>query len=352
MVPSATVQIGKSAVGDAQPVYVIAEAGVNHNGDVDTALRLIDAAVAAGADAVKFQIFSAARLAGPDAPPCEYQRAHGAPTSQFEMLKELELSPDDFQKLAAHANDAGIAFLATPFSTDDLSRLRDLKPPAIKIASPDLINFPLLDAAAQTRLPLIVSAGAATTPEIDRAVERIAANGAAGRLILMHCVSSYPTRPAEARLNRIAFLRQRHNVPVGFSDHTLREGVGAWAAAAGASILEKHFTLDRSAKGPDHFFSLEPPALARYIAAAKEAAASLGRGNGDFAESDSDVRRLSRVSIVADRAIPSGATLTADALSFRRPGEGIGPDRLDEVIGRRTNSDIPADTPLAWSMLE
>lgn len=251
-----------ACLGRPDGVYIIAEAGVNHDGCLEKARALIDAARSAGADAVKFQAFSAARIAAADAPTCAYQ-ATEAGESQARMLARLELSPADFAVLKRYAEQRGIAFLCTPFSIPDLEMLVALGVSALKIASPDIVNVPLLRAAAATGLPLIASTGAATLDEIDAAVALLTVAGARDRLSLLHCVSAYPTRPAEARLGCIRTLADRFGCPVGFSDHTDDAAFAALAVAAGARILEKHLTLDRSANGPDHFFSLEPDAMAR-----------------------------------------------------------------------------------------
>ncbi len=336
--------------GSAGGVFIIAEAGVNHDGCLDKARDLIDAAHAAGADAVKFQAFSAARLAADDAPKCAYQ-ATATGESQAQMLARLELSPSDFAALKRHAEQRGIAYLCTPFSIPDLEMLVALGVPALKIASPDIVNVPLLRAAAASGLPLIVSAGAATLDEIDAAVALLTAAGARDRLNLLHCVSAYPTRPADARLGCIRTLGDRFNLPVGFSDHTNDADFGALAVAAGARILEKHLTLDRSAEGPDHFFSLEPGAMARYVSGARRAMEALGTGRVAPTESELEVRRLARGSLVTNGPLRAGQALAAEHLTVLRPAGGISPDAFDSVIGRVLRVDVPAQTRIEWSML-
>lgn len=322
-------------------VCVIAEAGVNHDGDLNAAVALIDAAHAAGADVVKFQCFSADALAAANAPACEYQ-SQPAGVSQRDMLKKLELSRDGFAALKAHADRVGITFIATPFGIRELSVLIELGVSAIKIASPDIINLPLLDAAARSRLPLIVSTGAAEPHEIDAAVARIRRNNANPPLALLHCVSAYPTALADARLACIRTLAERYQTPVGFSDHTREVETGALAVAAGAVILEKHMTLDRRRTGPDHFFSLEPADFARYVEQARSAHMALGDGAVVVTPQQREVRQLARGSIVATRLIPTGTTLTADMLTVQRPGTGISPLEWDRVLGRVAGCDIHA----------
>jgi N-acetylneuraminate synthase/N,N'-diacetyllegionaminate synthase len=396
------VSIGNRQIGAAHPVYVIAEAGVNHNGDVAAARRLIDAAHEAGADAVKFQVFSADRLASASAPACAYQKQHGGQvTSQRDLLRRLELKLAAFRDLEAHADRLGIHFLATPFGLEELQFLAGLGLPAVKIASPDIVNVPLLKAAAQTAMPLIVSTGASILSEIDDAVRiicgprtpdsqspirhpqsaiprraplRVAAKhrspGALqssipnrqssivnrqspipNRLILLHCVSAYPTQPHEARLACVGTLARRFGVPVGFSDHTPDSDFSALAVAAGAVILEKHLTLDRQAPGPDHFFSLEPRQFGRYVAAARRAREALGDAEIRVAPVEMEIREYARRSIVAASAIAAGQVIEAHLLAVQRPGGGIEPGRWNDVVGRVAGTDIPPATRLSWSMI-
>ena len=346
------IRIGDVLAGPGQRVYVIAEAGVNHNGDVDTAKRMVDVARQAGADAVKFQAFRAERLVTRSAAMADYQKRDAPGTSnQYEMLRELELWPDAFAEIRAHCRECGIAFLATPFAPEDVAMLTALEPVAIKIASSDLTNTPLLEAAAETHLPLIVSTGAAKGDEIDAGIAWLRQRDAADRLILLHCVSSYPTDPCDANLRRIAVLADRFGVPTGFSDHTTGIETGALAVAAGAVMIEKHFTLNRSQAGPDHSFSLEPDELAAYIRNIRLAEQMLGSGGLDCADCENDVRRLSRASVVAAVDIAAGQVLRPHMLVVKRPAGGIEPAHLHELIGLTTAQDIPADTPLTWEMV-
>ncbi len=346
------IRIGDAVVGPGQRVYVIAEAGVNHNGDVDTAKQMVDVARQAGADAVKFQAFRAERLVTRSASMADYQKGRAAGASnQYEMLRELELWPDAFAEIRTHCRQCGVAFLATPFAPEDVAMLASLDPVAIKIASSDLTNTPLLEAAADTHLPLIVSTGAAKGDEIDAGVAWLRQRDAADRLVLLHCVSSYPTDPCDANLRRIAALANRFGLPTGFSDHTTGVETGALAVAAGAVMIEKHFTLNRSQAGPDHSFSLEPDDLAAYVRDIRQAEQMLGKGNLDCADCENDVRRLSRASVVAAVDIAAGQVLRPDMVAVKRPAGGIEPSRLHELIGLTVTQDIPADTALTWEMV-
>ena len=345
--------IGDHKIGSGLPVYIIAEAGVNHDGDPDRAHALIEAAANAGADAVKFQHFAADRLVAPGAPTCTYQRDHDtAAVHQHAMLNRLELPAEAFHPLKQHAGEKGLDFLATPFGTAELAFLVDkLHVPAMKIASSDLINEPLLTRAVRSGLPIIVSTGASVLEEVDRAIACVQKHGGSKRLILLHCVSSYPTRLEAARLRCIATLKQRYGFPVGFSDHTEETETGGHAVMAGAVIVEKHLTLDRNTPGPDHFFSLEPDAFAEYVRYVRVAERVLGDGKIAYAPDEEEVRKLARGRIVTAKAIPAGQRLTEDVLMVQRPGDGISPAQWGEVIGHVINRDLPANAPLDWSLL-
>jgi len=344
------VRIADRLVGPGAPVYIVAEAGVNHDGDPQRALALVDAAVQAGADAVKFQVFRASELVTSQAEAAGYQRAAGFGT-QMEMFSRLELSGQSFAQLAEYCRKRRIAFLATPFSVSDVDQVVRFGAPAIKIASSDLNNVRLLRRAVETGLPLIVSTGAATAAEIRQSVEWLRAWGADGRLILLHCVSCYPTPLEAANLRAIGTLETEFGVPCGFSDHTTSTQIGAWAVAAGACLLEKHFTLDRRARGPDHAMSLEPAELADYVQMARQAEKALGWGQVGMSTLEDEVRRLARRSVVSTRFLPAGTVLSAQMLTVKRPAGGIPADRLDELIGRRLRRDVPPDTLLSWDML-
>jgi len=342
--------IGHLPIGRNRPLCIIAEAGVNHDGDIDAAMDLIDAAQGAGADIVKFQYFSAEALASGTAPACAYQ-AQPAGVSQRDMLKKLELSHVDFIAMKQHADRIGIPFLATPFGLRELAALIELGVPAIKIASPDIVNVPLLDTAARSRLPLIVSTGAAELHEIDAAVARIRRIDANYPLALLHCVSAYPTALHDARLSCIRTLSDRYQTPVGFSDHTIEVETGSLAAVVGAAILEKHLTLDRRRAGPDHFFSLEPADFARYVALARSAPAALDDGTIAVTPGQREVRQLARGSIVAARLIPAGAMLAADMLAVQRPGTGLNPMEWDRIVGRIATREIQPGEQLVYDAL-
>lgn len=345
------VSIGRRTIGAGCRTYVIAEAGVNHDGLVERAVQLVDAAVAAGADAVKFQVFRANELTTQTAGMAVYQTTTGA-RSQREMLERLELSDAAFERISAHCRKCAIEFLATPFSIADLERLLFFGVRAVKIASTDVNNVPLLRAATDTGLPLICSTGAATAAEIRAAVKRLRTWGTGNRLVLLHCISSYPTPLEAANLRAIAALGREFGVPVGFSDHTIATQTGAWAVAAGACVLEKHFTLDRQASGPDHAMSLGPGELAEYVGHVRRAEAALGTGTLGMTAIEADVRAVARKSVVTARALRAGTVLTPDMLAIKRPAGGIEPDQLDALIGRKLTANIGRDKLLTWDVIQ
>lgn len=348
---SRCIRIGESEIGSGRTVYVVAEAGVNHNGELKNALALVEAAASAGADAVKFQAFRASALVTRNAPAVAYQQPQSHGGTQYDLLRRLEMPPSSFAAIQQRCRIAGVEFLATPFGVDDLAMLIHLDVHAIKIASPDLINMPLLEAAAHTGRPMILSTGAAEPEEIDETVEFLTRLGARERLAFLHCVSSYPTELRDANLRRIAALAQRTGCPTGYSDHTQSLETGMLATAAGALIIEKHFTLDRKQPGPDHAFSLEPDQLAEYIAGIRKTEVILGSGQLQLCEAEQDVRKLTRSSVVASENLPEGKCITRECLAVKRPGTGIRPADFERVVGKVAARDIPADTPLQWEML-
>ena len=346
------VTIGRHCISPGERVFIVAEAGVNHNGSVASAIQLVAAATQAGADAVKFQFFRAADVATASAPTADYQRQAGEDSSQRAMLARLELSLEDFSRITKTCDEQGILFLATPFCEADLIRLMALKVPAIKIASTDLTNPALLRAVASTSLPLILSTGASTLEEMQTAIDDLRRWGVADRLLLMHCVSAYPTPPEAINLRAIATLERTFGVGCGLSDHTTLTFTGAWATAAGACLLEKHFTLDRSATGPDHAMSLEPGELAEYVRQVRSVEHALGSGELGMTELEAPVRAVARKSVVAAVDIRRGTKITVKMLAFKRPGTGIAPGDVDRLIGRPVAIDISRDTVLSWDMLQ
>lgn len=339
------------SIGESFPVFVIAEAGVNHNGDLDTALRLVDAAAEAGANAVKFQTFSTDRLVTRQAPKAAYQRqTTDGRESQYQMLKRLELSFSDHERLLAHAWSCDIMFLSTPFDCASADLLFELDVPAIKIGSGELTNLPLLEYVARQAKPIILSTGMAYLGEVEEAVHCVQSRSDAP-LILLHCVSNYPAEESDVNLRAMLTMRQAFGLPVGYSDHTVGISISIAAAALGACVVEKHFTLDRSLPGPDHAASLEPDEIRAMVQAIRNVERALGDGIKRPSVSELDTARVARKSIVSQVDIPAGTTIDAGMLAIKRPGTGIPPRELKRVIGRTAQVAIPADTVINWEMV-
>lgn len=346
---------------NADHVYIIAEAGVNHNGQRDLAFALVDAAAEAGADAVKFQTFDAAKLASKSAPKAAYQKqSTDAAESQLAMLRKLELPREWHAGLQAHARQKGIEFLSTAFDTDSLAFLVDLGMPLFKIPSGELTNGPLLWQFARTGKPLVLSTGMATLSEVEQGLAIVAHALSAeaepasiddvwrswsradwrarlhGHVTLLHCTSQYPTPFAEVNLRGMDTLAQAFGLPVGYSDHTEGILIPVAAVARGAKIIEKHFTLDRSLPGPDHKASLEPAELTQMVRDIRALQAALGDGGKTPQPSEWDTRQAARQQVVAARDIAAGSVLARADLSTARCGSGLPPTALWGLVGQRT----------------
>jgi N-acetylneuraminate synthase/N,N'-diacetyllegionaminate synthase len=347
-----SVRLGARAIGPGHPVFVIAEAGVNHNGDLGHAKALVDAAAGAGADAVKFQTWITERLVAPDAPMAEYQaRNTGVEESQFAMLKRLELGRDEFRALDRYARERGIVFLSTPDEEESADFLESLDVAAFKIGSGELTNLPYLAHVARKKRPMLVSTGMGDLDEVRAAVETIRANGDSP-LVLLHCVSNYPTEPGDCNLRAIGTLARAFDVPVGFSDHTLGLAVPLAAVALGACTIEKHLTLDRTLPGPDQRVSATPEEFRALVAGIRDVEAALGDGVKAPRPTELPTRALVRKSLVASRPIPRGATITVDALIALRPAGGIPPGDRTRVVGRRARRDIRQGEAIGWDAIE
>ena len=345
------IEIAGRKIGHGQPCFVIAEAGVNHNGSLDLALKLVDAAVETGADAVKFQTFSAEDLVTEDAAKADYQvRVLGSDETQFEMLKRLELSRDDHFTVANYCREMGILFMSTPFDEGSVELLEEMGVAAFKISSGDLTNHPLLECIARKGRPMIISTGMANLEEVEDAVKAIRAAGSPP-LAVLHCVSRYPAAPDTVNLRAMQTMAGRFDVPVGFSDHTLGLEIAIASVAAGACILEKHLTLDCNLPGPDHQASLDPQAFRALMQGVRLVDAALGDGCKKPLPEEANTAIVARKSVVAARAIAAGESLTAAALAIKRPGHGFPPAKQSALIGRIARQSIPAGTVLTEEML-
>ncbi len=345
------IRIGNRAVGVGHPAFIVAEAGVNHNGSLDLARRMVDTAVKAGAHSVKFQTFNAERLVAPSAPKAEYQkRTTAAAESQLEMLRRLELSPKAHRDLMAYCRAQGILFMSTPFDEESADFLDDLGVVVFKIPSGEITNLPFLAHVARKGKPMIVSTGMAHLGEVEAAVRAIEEAGNR-QFVLLHCVSSYPANPAEANLRAMHAMATAFNAPVGYSDHTPGIEVALAAVALGACVIEKHFTLDRTLPGPDHQASLEPEELAALVRGVRIVELALGHGRKEPTAGELDTARVVRKSLIAALDIPKGTVLSAEMIAVRRPGTGLPPNMRAPLLGLTAKQDIPAGTVLTLEML-
>lgn len=346
---------------------IIAEAGVNHNGDLDRALAMVDAAAQAGADVVKFQTFRPAELVTAAAPKAEYQKASDGEGGQLEMLQRLELSEDAHFRLLSRCRERNIAFMSTPFDLPSLDFLVRLGVDTLKVPSGEITNAPLLLAAARTGKPIILSTGMSDLDDVGQALGVLAfgygaaANTAPGeaafrlalarhghlledRVTLLHCTTEYPAPVSEANLRAMATMAQAFGLKVGFSDHTRGIAVAIAAAALGAEVIEKHFTLDRTLPGPDHKASLEPDELAMLVAGVRDAFAALGDGVKVASPSEGKNRTVVRKSVVALAAIPAGTPFTTENIGVKRPGGGLSPMAFWSLLGGAAGRDyLPGD---------
>ncbi len=344
-----TFEIGGTQVGGGARCYVIAEAGANHNRDLGMARELIDVAADAGADAVKFQTYTGAGIYSSKTPRFEYLKDDRSPQ---ELLEAISLPRDWQPKLADHARDRGIHFFSSPFDHEAVDGLAELGVPAMKIASFEIVDLPLIRKAASVGVPLIVSTGMAVYGEIEDALQAAASEGN-DSVALLRCASVYPAPPEIMNLRAMGTMRDAFGVPVGLSDHTAGISVPAGAAALGMDLLEKHFTLDRSLEGPDHPYAIEPDELRAMIAGVREVEAALGNGRleGPSEEEKGEMYRLARRSLIAASDIPAGTEITREMLTVKRPGFGIAPKHLDLVVGRVARVDIEFDDVITWEMV-
>lgn len=346
-----TIYIEKRKIGSGHPCFIIAEAGVNHNGSLDLARQLIDVAVDAGCDAVKFQTFITEKVCSPDAPKATYQKeTTESDESQIDMIRKLELSFEAFRELRDYCIDKGILFLSTPFDYESADFLNELPVPAFKVPSGEITNIYFLEHLARKNKPLIISTGMATMDEVALAVETACAAGNK-KIALLQCVSNYPAAPSSMNLTAMHTLANAFGVPVGLSDHSVGIEISIAAAALGACIIEKHFTLDHALPGPDHRASLEPSELVNLVKSIRNVEAALGDGIKQPAAEELNTAQVARRSLVAAERIPAGTAITAEMLDILRPGTGLPPAMRPHVLGRRPHQDIQAGTILSLAML-
>ena len=331
------IKIGNKLIGEEEPCFIIAEVGSNHNGSLEQAKKLIDVAVDAEADAVKFQIFKAERLS--------------ADKKIQKILKKFEFKREWVKELSEYTKRKDILFLATPFDTEAVELSDKINIPAFKIASGDLTNLPLIKYIAKKGKPIILSVGLGTLEEIREALDVIYSTENEN-VALLHCVASYPTKPADVNLKVIETLKQKFQVPVGFSDHTMQISIPIGAVALGANIIEKHFTLDRKLEGPDHPYALEPEELEIMVKGIRDVEKALGSEIKQVGESERKGLVSARRSIHARGDIPKGTTITKDMIKIVRPCTGIEPKYLNQVLNTKAKKNILKDDVITWNDLD
>lgn len=346
-----TFSIGKKQIGSGNPCFIIAEAGVNHNGNPELAQKLIHAAAEAGADAVKFQTFVAERLVTAEAPKAEYQkRTTGSDESQLAMIRKLELPRECWAELRRLAEAKGLVFLSTPFDLGSVDFLNQLGVPAFKVPSGEITHPALLEKVATTGKPVLISTGMSSLAEVAAAVRIMEAKGLR-EFCLLQCTSNYPANPDDTNLRAMVTLEQEFGVPVGLSDHTEGIEVSIAAVAMGAAVIEKHLTLDRSMEGPDHTASMEPSEFKTLALGIRKVERAMGTGEKKAASSEQGVAQVARRSLVIARDLVAGTVLSESDLAYKRPGTGIPPTDAAKVIGRRTTRALSAGALLSWDDL-
>lgn len=345
------IKIGNKTIGEGDPCFIIAEAGVNHNGDLNCAKRMIEVASDLGADAVKFQTGKVDETVTRKAPMAEYQKNSKNPSeSQYQMLKKLEFTEEQWFELADFAENVDMIFFSKPSYEGAVDLLVKMGVPAIKIGSGDVTYLTLLQRVAKTGLPIILSTGMSTLGEIEDAINTIYSEKNRN-IILLHCTSNYPSIYENANLKAMLTLKQAFQVPVGYSDHSLGITVPIAAVSLGACVIEKHFTLDKNLPGPDHKASLEPHEFKEMVRSIRIAEEALGSPIKKPVEAEKEMRMIARKSIVANVDIAEGEIIKKEMLSFKRPGTGLPQTFLYLLVGRKARIDIKKDDIINWDMV-
>jgi N,N'-diacetyllegionaminate synthase len=345
------IDIGGRKVGTGHPCFIIAEAGVNHNGDPNVARKMVDAAVQSGADAIKFQTFKADRLTTLAAPKAEYQlHITDATESQYEMLCKLELPDESYGELMDYCTTRDILFMSTPFDEESADLLADLGMLVFKTPSGELTNLPFLAHIARKDRPMIISTGMSCLGEVEAAVnaiEKIVNHN----IVLLHCVSDYPANPKDVNLRAMQTMAKAFDLLVGYSDHTLGTEIALAAVVMGASVIEKHFTLDRSLTGPDHRASLEPDELKSLVSSIRIVESALGNGRKEPTACEKKTAAAARRSLVASRDLQVGSILTEEMISFKRPGTGLPISVKPYILGRTIRVPVKSGELLSLEMI-
>ena len=334
---SCFLEIDGKKIGSGHPTFFIAEAGLNHNGDIKIAKKLIDEAKNSGASAVKFQTF-------------QTEKSVRKSNKYFDLFKQAQLSYEDFGELSDYAKTQEMTFFSAPFDIESANQLKKLGVPAFKIASSDLINVPLIKHVAKMNLPIIISTGLSIMKEVEEAVNYCLYQGN-DKIALLHCIAHYPTIPEEANLDAITEMKNQFPYPIGYSDNGESTLVDIAAVSLGANLIEKHFTLDKKLPGPDHFFSITPSGLKDLMTQIRQIEQIKGDGRKLPRQSELEGRFSIRTSITADVDIKQGEEFTLVNLAVKRPAEGIAPKFFDDVLGRKANKNIHADTAIHWNDL-
>jgi len=343
------IRIGNKLIGEEEPCFIIAEAGVNHNGSVEMAKKLIDAAKAAGADAVKFQTFKAEEIVTLQGGKADYQN-RAKERTQYEMLKHLELSFDEFRELKKYCDNKGVEFISTPYDVKSVEFLNEFGVNRFKVASADIINKPLIESIAKTKKQIILSTGMATLGEIERTISLINAFGNTD-IILLHCTTSYPAPYEQVNMNVLHTLRKAFGLAVGYSDHTLGIEISVMAVSLGAKVIEKHFTLDRTMEGPDHFASLEPNELKKMVEAIRNIEKAFGSKRKEITDEEKKNIFFMRRSIHASEDIKEGEIIKENNIKITRPSDGIEPWFLNNILSKKIKTYVKKGEPIKWDDL-
>ncbi len=345
--------IEEKKIGLDAPIFLIAEAGVNHNGNISLAKKLIDEAVNSKVDAVKFQTFKAEELMLKSTSKVEYQKVKTDPDENFyQMIKKYELSDDNFSSLSEYCRKKGIIFLSTPFDDSSVELLEKLNVAAYKISSGDMNNFPFLKSICSKRKPILLSTGMATMEEVRESVNFIKSNNI-NKIVVFQCTTNYPAPYEDVNLNVIETYRQEFpNILIGFSDHSLGIEASIGAAAMGVKVIEKHFTLDKDMMGPDHRASLNPEELKLWVKSIRNLEKALGVYNKIPSKIELEIAKKARKSIVSINEIKEGDLLSTENISIKRPGSGISPKNFEKLIGKKVKKNIPIDSIINWEDIE
>ena len=348
-----SIRVGSKKVGENEPVYIIAEAGVNHNGSIEKAKKLIDIALKIKADAIKFQTFNTDKLLLKNAEKPEYQKKQDIKESQYNMLKKLELTKNDHFILNDYARDNNIDFLSTPYDYNSVDFLVSLGVSAIKLSSIEIVNHPFIDYVISKKIPIILSNGLSTEGEIKDVIELFKKRNSLGNLVLLHCHFNYPTKYENVNLRVMSSLREKYGILVGFSDHTPDLLAPIVATAMGASVIEKHFTLDNTLPGPDHSSSLNPNNFEKMIKKIRDAETILGSSIRKRTEAENQ-NLISRRSIIIRNDMLEGQIITEDNLIAMRPGDGVWPtyENYEKIIGKKVKHFVKKNTKFSWDMIQ